>query len=186
MTDDVSGAGAYRDQTNDEKHHDALNDVRRLLRHGCNILGETGQSNRRREPSQDLQISACDSDPPRRIRSPAALPLHSSVETTELAYEGREFHLLFTARSECKTPMGDLILVTTDDCHFCERAETVLDGLGVARREIPVDSEEAGALAARGIALAFLPVLTDGSRIIAYGRFSEKHLRRELDAEPVS
>lgn len=94
MTDDVSGAGAYRDQTNDEKHHDALNDVRRLLRHGCNILGETGQSNRRREPSQDLQISACDSDPPRRIRSPAALPLHSSVETTELAYEGREFHLL--------------------------------------------------------------------------------------------
>ena len=82
--------------------------------------------------------------------------------------------------------MGDLILVTTDDCHFCERAETVLDGLGVARREIPVDSEEAGALAARGIALAFLPVLTDGRRVIAYGRFSEKRLRRELDAESVA
>ena len=114
------------------------------------------------------------------------MPLHGSVETTELAYKGREFHMLFTARSECTKRMGDLILVTTDDCHFCERAGTVLDGLGVARREIPVDSEEAGALAARGIALAFLPVLTDGRRVIAYGRFSEKRLRRELDAESVA
>ena len=82
--------------------------------------------------------------------------------------------------------MGELILVTTDDCHFCERAQTVLDALGVVRREISVGSQEAGALAARGIALAFLPVLTDGSRIIAYGRFSEKRLRQELDAEPAS
>ena len=82
--------------------------------------------------------------------------------------------------------MGTLILVTTDDCHFCKLAETVLDALGVARRQIPVDSEEAEALAARGIALAFLPVLTDGRRVIAYGRFSEKRLRRELDAEPVA
>ena len=79
-----------------------------------------------------------------------------------------------------------MILVTTDDCHFCERAQTVLDALGVVRREIPVGSEEAGALAARGIALAFLPVLTDGRRVIAYGRFSEKRLRRELDAESVA
>lgn len=82
--------------------------------------------------------------------------------------------------------MGELILVTTDDCRFCERAHTVLDALGVARREIPVDTEEAGALAARGIALAFMPVLTDGRRVIAYGRFSEKRLRKELDAESVA
>lgn len=82
--------------------------------------------------------------------------------------------------------MGNLILVTTDDCHLCERARTVLDALGASRREIAVDSKEAEELAARGIVLSFLPVLTDGSRIIAYGRFSEKRLRRELDAEPVS
>jgi glutaredoxin len=81
--------------------------------------------------------------------------------------------------------MGELILVTADDCHFCERARTVLDALGVPRREISVDSEEAEALAARGIALSFMPVLTDGTRVIAYGRFSEKRLRKELTAETV-
>lgn len=82
--------------------------------------------------------------------------------------------------------MGDLILVTTDDCHLCERARTVLDALGVSRREIAVDSREAEALAERGIALAFMPVLTDGTRVIAYGRFSEERLRKELDAESVA
>jgi glutaredoxin len=81
--------------------------------------------------------------------------------------------------------MGELILVTTDDCHFCERARTVLDALGVPHREISVDSEEAEALAARGIAVSFMPVLTDGTRVIAYGRFSEKRLRKELTAETV-
>lgn len=82
--------------------------------------------------------------------------------------------------------MGTLLLVTTDDCHFCERARTVLDTLGVARREISVDSEEAETLAERGLALAFLPVLTDGRRVIAYGRFSEKGLRKEFSAESVA
>lgn len=82
--------------------------------------------------------------------------------------------------------MAELILVTTDDCHFCERARTVLDGLGVVRREISVDSEAAAEIAARGIALAFLPVLTDGSRVIAYGRFSEQRLRKELATEPAA
>jgi hypothetical protein len=73
-----------------------------------------------------------------------------------------------------------LILVTGDDCHLCEHGREVLAGLGVASREVAVDAAEAAALAAGGIALAFLPVLTDGSRLIAYGRFSEKRLRRQL------
>ena len=73
-----------------------------------------------------------------------------------------------------------LLLVTTDDCHLCERAHEVLDALGAVVREVAVDSAEADALAARGLALAFLPVLTDGERVLAYGRFSEKHLRKEL------
>jgi hypothetical protein len=74
----------------------------------------------------------------------------------------------------------DLVLVTTGDCHFGERAHAVLDGLGVEARDLAVDSPEADALAARGIPLAFLPVLTDGERVVAYGRFSERRLRREL------
>ncbi len=80
--------------------------------------------------------------------------------------------------------MGELILVTSDDCHFCTRAHAVLDTLGVEVREVPVDSAEAGTLAAHGIALAFLPVLTDGERVIAYGRFSEQRLHKELAEEP--
>ena len=75
---------------------------------------------------------------------------------------------------------GTLILVTGDDCHLCEHGREVLSGLGVDAREVAVDGEEAAALAARGVPLGFLPVLTDGARLIAYGRFSEKRLRREL------
>lgn len=78
------------------------------------------------------------------------------------------------------TPSASLTLITTDDCHFCEQAHETLETLGVAPREISVESEEARALAARGIPLAFLPVLTDGVRVVAYGRFSGKRLRKEL------
>lgn len=73
-----------------------------------------------------------------------------------------------------------LILVTTRGCHFCERARDVLSRLGVDAEEVDVDSDDAGRIAAAGVPLTFLPVLTDGRRLIAYGRFSEKRLRREL------
>ena len=73
-----------------------------------------------------------------------------------------------------------LILVTKEDCEFCERAHAVLAELAVETDEIGVDSDEAASLAAHGVPLAFLPVLTDGERLIAYGRFSEKRLRKEL------
>ena len=73
-----------------------------------------------------------------------------------------------------------LILVTGDDCHLCEHGREVLAALGVDAHEVAVGGAEAAALAARGIPLAFLPVLTDGTRLIAYGRFSEKRLWREL------
>ena len=74
----------------------------------------------------------------------------------------------------------ELVLVATEDCHFCEQARGVLETLGIASRQVDVDSTEAQGLAERGIPLAFLPVLTDGERVIAYGRFSEKRLRKEL------
>ena len=73
-----------------------------------------------------------------------------------------------------------LILVSKEDCEFCERAHAVLGELKVDTREIDVESDEAAELAARVVPLAFLPVLTDGERVLAYGRFSEKRLRREL------
>ena len=74
----------------------------------------------------------------------------------------------------------EFTLVTTDDCHLCERAHALLAEFDIQPREVSVDSSEAAALAGRGIPLAFLPVLTDGERVIAYGRFSEKRLRQEL------
>jgi hypothetical protein len=74
-----------------------------------------------------------------------------------------------------------LVFVTALDCHFCEHGRTVLAALGVNAREVPVESVEADELAAHGVPLAFLPVLTDGERVVAYGRFSEKRLRKELD-----
>ena len=74
----------------------------------------------------------------------------------------------------------ELLLVTSHDCHLCEHGRGVLAALGLEGRELDVESDEAAELAARGIPLAFLPVLTDGARVIAYGRFSEKRLRRDL------
>lgn len=56
----------------------------------------------------------------------------------------------------------------------------MLRTLGIAVRELDVESDEAAALAAAGIPLVFLPVLVDGERIVGYGRLSEKRLRREL------
>ena len=76
--------------------------------------------------------------------------------------------------------MDPLTYVTTEDCHFCEHGREVLDELGLARHEIAVESAEAERLAAVGIPLGFLPVLTDGRRVIAYGRFSATRLRKEL------
>ena len=76
--------------------------------------------------------------------------------------------------------LDQLVLVTTGDCHFCAHACQVLDELGLDPRRVEVGSDEAAELAGRGIPLAFLPVLTDGERVIAYGRFSEKRLRKEL------
>ena len=78
------------------------------------------------------------------------------------------------------TATGTLLFITGDGCHLCGHGREVLGTLGIEVRELEVDSVEAADLAARGIPLAFLPVLTDGERVIAYGRFSEKRLRRDL------
>ena len=76
--------------------------------------------------------------------------------------------------------MSQLLYITTEDCHLCEHSRRVLDELGVVRRELDAASEEATALAEDGIPLSFLPVLTDGMNVIAFGRFSAKRLRKKL------
>lgn len=73
-----------------------------------------------------------------------------------------------------------LFYVTGADCHLCEHGREVLASLGLDARELDVESADAAALAERGIPLAFLPVLTDGERVLAYGRLSEKRLRKDL------
>lgn len=113
----------------------------------------------------------------------AVAPQERSVENRQLALAGLIFIRPSQLESSIHINMSELLLVTTDDCHFCEFGRSTMAALGVTTREISVGSEEAQRLATRGIALAFLPVLTDGSRVIAYGRFSEKRLRRELATE---
>lgn len=73
-----------------------------------------------------------------------------------------------------------LVLITSSDCHLCARARTVLAALGLTAREVDVESREARELAEAGAPLAFLPVLWDGERVLAYGRLSERALRRKL------
>ena len=72
------------------------------------------------------------------------------------------------------------VLITSDGCHYCEHAHDVLETLGIEAHEIDVGSDEASRLAEGGVPLAFLPVLWDGERVVAYGRFSEKRLLKEL------
>ena len=93
-------------------------------------------------------------------------------------------HECFTAAADHRSGMEDreLVLVTGRDCHLCEHARNVLAGLGLSARELDVESDEASELARSGVPLAFLPVLWDGSRVLAYGRLSERRLRRELVA----
>lgn len=75
-----------------------------------------------------------------------------------------------------------LLLVTGHDCHLCAHALEVLADLGLAVREVDVTSAEARQLAARGVPLAFLPVLWDGERVLGYGRLSARAIQRRRAA----
>lgn len=77
---------------------------------------------------------------------------------------------------------GELVLITGSDCHLCDRARDVLADVGLQAREIDVESDEAVELARSGVPVAFLPVLLDDGGVLAYGRLSERALRRRLAA----
>ncbi len=73
-----------------------------------------------------------------------------------------------------------LLLVTSADCHLCTHARKIVKALQLEVREVDVATAEAQQLAARGIPLAFLPVLWDGERVLGYGRLSARALQRKL------
>jgi hypothetical protein len=79
--------------------------------------------------------------------------------------------------------MTEVVLLTKEDCEFCDQAKGVLARLqlelGLDVRELSLESEEGRSLAAGSSAL-FPPVLVVGGRPLFYGRLSERRLRKAL------
>ncbi|HVA92256.1 MAG TPA: thioredoxin family protein [Chloroflexota bacterium] len=77
-----------------------------------------------------------------------------------------------------------LLLVASDDCHFCLDARAILDRLRgdypLNVREVQLSSPEGRDLAARH-GIAFPPGLFIEDRFIGFGRVSERKLRRLLE-----
>jgi glutaredoxin len=82
--------------------------------------------------------------------------------------------------------VSDLVLVVSPDCHLCDRARALLAHLGVRYREVDLADDEAGALAAAGVPVVFFPVLVDGERVVAYGRFTAAEVRAGLGGAVVA
>ena len=81
--------------------------------------------------------------------------------------------------------MTEVVLLTKDDCHFCEQAKEVLARLQseyqLTVRELPLESVEGRELAERSGAL-FPPVVVVDGEPFSYGRLSERKLRKALAA----
>ncbi|MCX5418046.1 glutaredoxin domain-containing protein [Streptomyces sp. NBC_00059] len=72
-----------------------------------------------------------------------------------------------------------LTLLTQADCAWCDRAKQLLAEADVEVTEVSLDTDEGRELAGRH-RLLFAPGLLHDDRLIAYGRLSERALRREL------
>ena len=79
--------------------------------------------------------------------------------------------------------MSEVLLLTKEDCHFCEQAKHVLARLGgdydLRVREVALESEEGRSLALRSGA-PFPPVIFLNEEPFSYGRLSERKLRKAL------
>jgi len=77
----------------------------------------------------------------------------------------------------------EVVLLTKDDCHFCEQAKDVLARLrgeyGLRVREVALESEEGRSLA-RESAAPFPPVVFLNGETFSFGRLSERKLRKAL------
>ncbi|MHB8643468.1 MAG: glutaredoxin family protein [Gaiellaceae bacterium] len=79
--------------------------------------------------------------------------------------------------------MTEIILLTKDECHFCEQAKEVLARIAIEQpleiREVRLESDEGGRLAAEAGA-PFPPVVFLDGAPFSYGRLSERRLRKAL------
>lgn len=79
--------------------------------------------------------------------------------------------------------MTELVLLTKQDCHFCDQAKNVLarirDEYDVRVREVALESEEGERLALASAA-PFPPVVFVNGEPFSYGRLSERKLRKAL------
>lgn len=79
--------------------------------------------------------------------------------------------------------MTEVLLLTKEDCHFCEQAKDVLARLGgdydLRVREVALESDEGRSLALRSGA-PFPPVIFLNEEPFSYGRLSERKLRKAL------
>jgi len=77
----------------------------------------------------------------------------------------------------------EVLLLTKEDCHFCEQAKEVLTRLGgdyeLRVREVALESDEGRSLALRSGA-PFPPVIFLDDEPFSYGRLSERKLRKAL------
>ena len=79
--------------------------------------------------------------------------------------------------------MTEVVLLTKEDCHFCEQAKDVLTRLrgeyDLRVREVALESEEGRSLALEAAA-PFPPVVLLNGATFSYGRLSERKLRKAL------
>ena len=79
--------------------------------------------------------------------------------------------------------MTEVLLLTKEDCHFCEQAKDVLARLGgdydLRVREVALESDEGRSLALCSGA-PFPPVIFLNDEPFSYGRLSERKLRKAL------
>ena len=77
-----------------------------------------------------------------------------------------------------------IVILTQEDCAFCQEAKTLLDRLAVdyplAISTLSLESREGQDLAAR-TGVLFPPGILIGEEVLCYGRPSEKRLRREFE-----
>lgn len=78
---------------------------------------------------------------------------------------------------------SEVVLLTKEDCHFCDQAKDVLARLrseyDLRVREVSLASDEGKALALRSAA-PFPPVVFLDGETFSYGRLSERKLRKAL------
>lgn len=79
--------------------------------------------------------------------------------------------------------MTEVVVLTKEDCHFCQQAKDVLTRLrgefDLRVREVTLESEEGRRMAVRSEA-PFPPVVFLDGETFSYGRLSERKLRKAL------